>query len=60
DDGTPNFEKMSSEYDGLGEELEEEDAMLAALEELDFDSGDKNKQKSKKKMDDKSKNPFLL
>ncbi|MHA1646545.1 MAG: roadblock/LC7 domain-containing protein, partial [Promethearchaeota archaeon] len=38
DDGTPNFEKMSSEYDGLGEELEEEDAMLAALEELDFDS----------------------
>ena len=41
-DGTPNFEAMSSEYDDVDLNIEE-DAMLDALEDLEFDTEEKKK-----------------
>lgn len=41
-DGTPNFDAMSSEYDDVDLNIEE-DAMLDALEDLEFDMEEKKK-----------------
>jgi len=43
-DGSPNFDAMSSEYDDVDLNIEE-DAMLDALNDLDFDMDEKNKKK---------------
>jgi len=43
-DGSPNFEAMSSEYDDVDLNIEE-DAMLDALNDLEFDSEEKKKKK---------------
>jgi predicted regulator of Ras-like GTPase activity (Roadblock/LC7/MglB family) len=43
-DGSPNFEAMSSEYDDVDLNIEE-DAMLDALNDLEFDMDEKDKKK---------------